>query len=274
MDKNEIIKKIIITICLIAVAIVSIFVVSDIASSPKTHEETISKLDEKKITVMELSAVTAGAATAIAAVPGDATGPIANQILEMSSYLLIIIGAIFLEKMLLTLTGYLTFTFLIPIACVLFIIYLYMKKDMLKNIAIKLIAFGIVIITVVPISVKVTELIEETYQQSINQTIESAKNATIEEENVAEENNEENETFWNSITSTAQNVIDNVSDGVSNVIDKAKNLLNNFIDAIAVLLITSCVIPIVVLVFFVWIVKMIFGLNIEVNKLKIKKDKE
>ena len=37
------------------------------------------------------------------AVPGDATTPIANQVSELSSYLLLVTGVILLEKILLTL---------------------------------------------------------------------------------------------------------------------------------------------------------------------------
>ena len=42
-------------------------------------------------------------------------------------------------------------------------------------------------------------------------------------------------------------------------------------DAIAVLLITSCVIPIIVLIFLVWIVKIIFGVKISVPDINKKK---
>ena len=36
-------------------------------------------------------------------------------------------------------------------------------------------------------------------------------------------------------------------------------MLNKFIDGLAVLIVTTCLIPILVIVFFVWIVKMILG---------------
>ena len=43
-----------------------------------------------------------------------------------------------------------------------------------------------------------------------------------------------------------------------------ENVLNNFIEALAILLVTSCLIPILVLIFFVWLVKMLLGLNIDI----------
>ena len=54
-------------------------------------------------------------------------------------------------------------------------------------------------------------------------------------------------------------------------------MLNKFIDAIAILLITSCVIPIVVLFTFVWLVKIIFNVNVslpKLNKAKTETKKE
>ena len=126
-------KKIIITIVLLVIALLSIFVISKVTSSAEFHAKTIKSLDDKKITVMELTAATAGTSTAIAAIPSDATTPLANQIMELSSYLLIVVGAIFLEKIMLTLTGYIAFTYIIPIACLLFGINLYLANDILKK---------------------------------------------------------------------------------------------------------------------------------------------
>lgn len=266
-------KRIIAVIILVVITLISIFGVSKIASSNEFHTKSIQALDEKKVVVLELTAATAATSTAIALVPGDATTPLANQILQLSSYLLIVVGAILLEKVLLTLTGYIAFTFLIPIACLLYGIYLFAKKDILRSLAIKLAVFGIVIFMVIPISIQISNLIEDTYQESINQTIEEAKN--IENESQKENTNNESEeaTGWNAFTSKAKEIVSDVGDNVSEWIHKGEKALSDFIDAIAILLITSCVIPILVLILFVWIVKIIFGISIPVKEIKkIKSD--
>lgn len=269
-------KTIISVVALILVAILSIFVIEPFASSAKTHANSIKTLDEKKITVMEITAATAGSATALAAIPGDATTPVANQILKLSSYLLIVIGAIFLEKVLITLTGFVAFKFLIPIACLLYAIYLFAEKDFFKNLAIKLVAFGIVISLVVPVSISVSNLIENVYKDSINQTVEEAKNAQNEASQVENEETEE-KSGWDKFTSNVKEGISNIGDTASKAIKKGEELLNKFIDAIAILLITSCVIPIVVLFAFVWLVKIIFNVNVslpKLNKAKTETKKE
>jgi len=269
-------KTLILVVVLILVAILSIFVIAPFASSAKTHANSIKTLDEKKITVMQITAATAGSATALAAIPGDATTPVANQILKLSSYLLIVIGAIFLEKILITLTGFVAFKFLIPIACLLYAIYLFAEKDFFKNLAIKLAVFGIVISLVVPVSISASNLIEKAYKNSINQTVEEAKNAQN-EVNQAEGEETEEKNGWDKFTSNVKEGISNIGDTASKAIEKGEELLNKFIDAIAILLITSCVIPIVVLFAFVWLVKIIFNVNMPLPKLdkaKIETKKE
>lgn len=261
------VKNIFTVIVLIGIALISMLWISKVASSIEFHEETIKHLDEKKLTVMELTAATAGSATAIAAIPSDATTPLANQIMDMSSYLIVVIGVIFLEKILLTLTGKLTFLIIIPIACLLYVIYIFVQKEVLRNLAIKLSIFGIVIFTIVPISVKLSDFIEENYGTSITQTIESAKALENNEEVVKQEEQKE-ENWWNKITSSVSNAVSNIGEGVNELIEKGKLILSNFIDAIAILIITTCVIPIMVLFVLIWVIKIIFDITIPVKNIK------
>lgn len=87
-------------------ALISIFVITGYASSVKTHAGTISSLDEKKSTVMELTAATSAAASAaITVIPGDVATPIADKLADLSSYFLVVLSAIYLEKFLVTILG-------------------------------------------------------------------------------------------------------------------------------------------------------------------------
>lgn len=126
---------------------------------------------------------------------------------------------------------------------------------------------------VVPVSVKVSNLIENTYKD----TIDSAKTTEFTEEEIqsTENTNESTSEGWNGLVSKFKDGIANIENNVSDLIKKGEKTLSNFIDAIAILLITSCVIPILVLIFFVWLVKMIFGLNFQYPEFgKIKSNNE
>ena len=51
-------------------------------------------------------------------------------------------------------------------------------------------------------------------------------------------------------------------------VEQLKTVLNRFIEALAVMLVTSCLIPILVLLFFAWLVKLMLG--IELPPLRVK----
>ena len=67
------------------------------------------------------------------------------------------------------------------------------------------------------------------------------------------------------------NVVKTVTGKAKEWIDKLTTQLNNMIDAIAVMIVTTCVIPILVIVFLIWIVKMLFSVNINIDTKKIPK---
>ena len=244
---------------LVVLALVSILWLADLTSSPEWHAVSIADLDEKKVTVMELTAATAAASVAVSAVPGDATTPIANQISELSSYLLLVVGAIMLEKVLLTLTGYLAFTYLIPAACILGAVSLFLPRVGLQRLALKLALFGLAICLVIPVSLRVSGLVEETF--AVQQTVEEAAQAA---DTIQEEAGEETEGGWLS------QIGDALTSGVASLIQKAEDTISSFVDAIAALLIVNCVIPLLILWFFLWLMKAILGLRLEVPVQKLR----
>ena len=244
------VRKLVAVGVLLVVGLVSFFWLAKKTADPALHAASIAALDEKKVTVMELTAATAAGSVAISAVPGDATTPIANQISELSGYLLIVVGAIMLEKLLLSLTCYAAFQFLIPIACVLGIVYLFAHIEWCRVLARKLALFGIVICLIVPASIQVTRIVDETFQ--IQQTVDDAEQAVEQPADTEEEGS------WFSQIGEA------ITGTVSDAVDQAEAALSRFIDAVAALLITTCVIPIAVLLFFVWVTKLIFGIEMKV----------
>lgn len=245
-------KNIAITIVLILVAILSITVISKYATSVDVHSDTLQTLDDKKVTAMELTAGVAATSTAISALPGDAATPIAEQVADLTSPLLLVLCAIYFEKFLLTTVGYISFQFLLPAACVLGIIYIFADKEAVKNLAVKLGIFAVAISIAIPVSVKVTNLIENTFEESISQTYDTAEEITGEAEKSAEEKD----------SNGFMNFLKGIGKEVTGLADSAKNALSVFIDAIAVLIITTCVIPILVIMFFLWLIKMLFGITI------------
>ena len=49
---------------------------------------------------------------------------------------------------------------------------------------------------------------------------------------------------------------------MNTVTQRFEGILNNFIEAVAVLIVTACVIPILVLIFMFWVIKMVFRIDV------------
>ena len=245
---------------LAVVACISFYKVADYAASPETHKQTIESLEEKKETVMRLTGAATGAITMI---PGDAATPIAEKLADLSTVFLLVFSAIYLEKYLVTITGYAAFKLLIPLACGAGIVAVLFRNHVAKQLAAKLAVFGLAIVLVIPASVGISNLIEDTYHSSIQNTIDLALDTTEEIEEDAELSAAKEEEKKGNIFSE---LLSTVTETVSIATDKVENVLNHYLEALAVLLVTSCVIPVLVLFFFVWLVKIILGVDIPTPK--------
>ena len=254
-------KQIIITALLILIAVLSVFVVSKYVTAPEFNASTIASLDEKKSTVMKLAVTAAASSTALSLLPGDIATPIATQIAELSTYFIVILGAILLEKILLSVVGYLSFTFIIPAACILGIAWLYLKSEILRNLAIKLALFGIVLFVTIPVSIQMSDLIYNSYQSSIEQTIATAEGNNKEIDEKEKEFAEEDKNWLEKIESYLSNVTSKIGADLQAIVKKGEDSLASFLDAVATMLIVSCVIPLVVIFVFAAAIKIVFGFD-------------
>ena len=281
MLQNKTIKILLITAPLIF-ALLSFFLLAKTTSSIDFHKANIESLEDKKDKVMELTAASAAASAAITLIPGDVATPIASELADLSSKFVIVICAIYVEKYLLTLTGYLAFAILIPIACIIFSIAVLLHRRSMMRISFRVGLLGLAFFLVIPASLQVSRMIEDTYHESIEATINSATQTAeeieAESESIAEsiqteadaaESKEESsggiaDTIggWiNSVSESGRELTENITSSVNQSTDAFRQLFNNMLEAFAVMLVTSCVIPILVLLLFVWMVKMIVGPN-------------
>lgn len=248
-------KKVVTVLVLLVTVFLSMTVFTEIATDPENHKETIASLDQKKSDVLKLTATSAASSTALAAIPGDATTPVANKLADLTSYFLMILMVVFLEKYLVTITGYVTFFILIPVACAVLAAGICLNRTYLKVLAAKTAVFGFILYAAIPFSMHISSMVEETYQSSMEATVEEAQELT-------DEINESTDSEGNII----EQALAKIKVGVSGLLEKGEKLLNQFIEMIAVMMVTSCLIPIAVILFMLWIVRILFGVKIDVPK--------
>ena len=284
--KKEIVKKAVCIILVVVFGCVSAFAIAPWAKDPANYEKTIEILDSLENKAIILTGTSAALATAAALVPGDATTPIANKLADVAGYMVIVYVAIVLEKYLLAMTGLAAFKILIPVALFLIGISIFLKDTSnvikLRRIAYRLLTLAVLLWALVPTSAAVTNLINDTYDISYGDEIEvkndlpetALENETEhkkgESDNGAESQDKGNffKNLWNDITDKTEAVTGEVKNKVSEGAVKFQESLNEMIEGVAVMIVTTCVIPICVLILFLWIVKMVTGLNFAMPSLK------
>lgn len=258
-ERSILFRVVAIILCII-IAGISFFGLAKSYSSPesKINKETIKYLDEKKTTALELSASATAVSTLITLAPGDDGTPVANKLMDLAGYFLIVVSAIYLEKYLLTILGALTFKWLIPVSMLALAAYFGSKKDFFWKIGVKIFIFGLAIYAVIPVSVHVSKMIYSTYQESIDATIDEA-NDLADESEASKDDDKDSKNTESSFIDKAKDAVNSVKNTLSVTADSVKNMVNKFIDGLAVLIVTTCLIPVLVIVFFIWLVKLVLG---------------
>ncbi len=246
-------------IILLALAIIlSCTIVGEKLTDPATYSHTIQVLDENRTTVLGLSAASAAASAAVSALPSDICSPLAEQLSEFTTWFLLILSVVFLEKYLLTIFGFAACYILLPAGCAALLINCFFPKPFFQGIGPKLIAFGTALLLVIPTSVWVSDQINDIYSKSIEITVESA-NAVSDNLIGKMSDGTEEET---AVIDEAKTMLGDLSGSVAGVVEQFRNVLNRFIEATAVMIVTTCLVPILVILLFVWIVKTLFSVPV------------
>ena len=264
--EDKTLKKILAIVVLIFIAVLSFFLIADRTTNADTNAATIASLDDKAQTVLKLTATSTLASAGVSAIPGDTATPIAEKLADFTGYFALILCVLYAEKYLLAIIGSATFKILIPIACALLIVSIFWNPKLMRKLAFKFAVFGLAIFICIPTSIRVSDAIYDSYRSSVEQAVVEAEEFTDEtDELTTAENDNVISSIIHSITGTA-----------SDLYSKATDVLNNYVEAFAILIVTSCIIPILVLVFFVWLIKVLTGIDIQLPPMHKpgKKEKE
>ena len=253
MKSNSSLKIILITVSCILIAALSFFFLAGILSSPETYSGIIRSIDDKVETVLKLTASSTAASAGITAIPGDVGTPIAEKLADFSEYGILILCVLYAEKYLLSILGSGVFRFIIPVACMLYPLGFFRDLEGIKPILKKIAIVSLALYFVIPLSVHISDRIYETYQASIDNTISAAEDLAEDAAIAGSSAEDQNaiQRIWNALSESA-----------SSFAERGAEILNRFIESLAVMIVTSCVIPILVLLFSLWIINQVFGFSI------------
>ena len=236
-------KKAAIISLILLFAVISFTKIAPWAASAATHPHSIEQTEDKIASVMTLSAGAAATSATLSLLPGDMCTPLAEQLAELAKYFLLVLSALHLEKFLITLSGFITFGVLIPVACGFLSWYVAFDDKNARTTAGKLALIGMVIFLIVPASVLLSDKIYQTQSDKVAETINEYNDLEI-------EGDSDSGIFSDFTTIT------------NNTVDKITSFVSSLLESLAVMIVTSCVVPALVFVFLVWMVKTIFSANV------------
>ena len=234
-------------------AAVSVLVVAEKAAAPETHAKTVASIDEKVETVMKLTATATLASAGISAIPGDTATPIAEKLADFTEYFLLVLTVLYAEKYLLAMTGAGAFKVLIPLSCAIFGVSLFWGGKRLRTLGAKLALLALALYLVIPASISVSDLIYDSYQDTIDTTVTAAQELTDETSQLSGADGDQG---------LISGILARLSETASTLTRKAADTLSRFVETLAVLIVTSSLIPLLVLLFFLWVIRQLLGVDL------------
>lgn len=241
----------------ICIALLFIVVFAPLAASPENPlaVRVNASVDRKITTTLELAGASSAAALAVSAIPDDTATPIAEKLADFGSGFLLVLCVLYFEKMMFGAVGYILCALIVPAVLLLFLLSEMWRRRALRIFAWCLIFSGILVWLMVPAGLWVSDFVYETQHETVQEIIAAAGDLSLEVEEGSEEVNGEEE------GNVVERIMTRVSSFSAEMVQKAKRLITGFLRALALMIVTACVIPVAVMAVFVWIIKLIFQLG-------------
>lgn len=246
----------------LVVALLSIFIVGSFifASSPQLntiHQFVMTNIDEMKANVMKMMAISSVSSTFLSMLPDDWAMPLAQNIADIADYLIIVFAALWFQKYLFLSMSTIALNIIVPLGFSLSLLgyladILNYTEDLtskFKMLGIRMALFGMLLFSLVPVTLTITNSMEDFYQDTIDRTIEQsdqiqaeidaeAKKANGGEDQVADKspkekiNKEENTEAPQDLLGQISAFVDGTAEVATGVVDATKNVLNSTMGAL------------------------------------------
>jgi len=222
----------------------------------KFVQKTIEHLEESQNTLMSFSGTTIATSLAISALPDDFASPLASTVSDLNTYFIFMFAVIFVEKLMVVEGIKIAFAYIIPAACILYVTALLSHKTIFKNFAVKLTILGISLIAVIPLSTHFTQTVCKDYMAYVEETIAEA-NVGASKINEVMASDTADATFFEKISDAFKTAIKDVSD----LLTYFKNVVKKCVNSVAIMIVTTFVMPLLIMILFRWLLKELFALH-------------
>ncbi len=218
-------------------------------------QKSLEQVEKSSDTVMGLEAATMSASLAITAFPDDFATPLAQALADMNIYFIAILIILLCEKLLLLFGVRAVFRIAIPLACILGILSVCFRKDVLKTFAIRLAVLAFSVAFVVPCSTWLSGYVASEMTAYVEETIAETQSGA-DKLNEAMAADAEDATIFDKLSDLFKTAIT----GISDLIEHFQNILRRCMNSIAILILTNFIIPLLNFYFLKWIFNEIAGI--------------
>lgn len=251
--RETILRKTLLCLLLVLLAVLSCLFVAPRAESAEYNRAVVASIEDKSETVLKLTAASTLASAGISAIPGDTATPIAEKLADFTEYFLLILCVLYAEKYLLTIIGAAVFRILVPCACGALIVGMFWNPQNMRRLALRIALAGLAMLVAIPASIGASDMVYDAYRQNITETVQETEELNGDTSALSEADGNEG---------LIAMILDKLSETAAGLSDRAARLLNRYVEALAVLIVTSCILPLLALVFFVWLIKLLTGVNV------------
>ena len=258
-------EKLIKILCITFLMVFSLMVLTRIIPDSKYMQETISHLEESQNKIMKFSGTTIGTSVALSALPDDFASPLAGTVSDLNTYFIFMFAVIFVEKLIVLIGTKISLAYIIPFACVLYIASILTSKDLFKSFATKLLILGISLVIVIPFSTHFTDKVCAEYLTYVDETI-SETEAGNNKINDVMSSSDENSSVFEKLSNAFKTAIQDAND----LLAYFKNVVRKCVNSIAIMLVTTFVLPLLMMLLFRWLLKELFSLHLPTANISFK----
>ena len=243
----------------VLIAVLSFFVLSEKIPQTQFVQTSLESVEKSKTTVMEFAGATLATSLAISALPDDFASPLAESLADMNKYFIFILIVLFVERLILMQGIKASFLAIIPIGCLLYAFGYAIRREFFINFGKKIGLLGLALVLVIPCSTHVTNYVGKEYLEYVDETIQDTqKGSDTINEIVLSEDTEQ--TIFEKLSGAFKTAIQ----GVKDLLQYFNNMIKKCMNSIAIMIITTFLLPLLNLFFFKWLLAELFQIKFAV----------
>ena len=243
----------------VLIAVLSFFVLSEKIPQTQFVQTSLESVEKSKTTVMEFAGATLATSLAISALPDDFASPLAESLADMNKYFIFILIVLFVERLILMQGIKASFLAIIPIGCLLYALGYAIRREFFINFGKKIGLLGLALVLVIPCSTHVTNYVGKEYLEYVDETIrDTQKGSDTINEIVLSEDTEQ--TIFEKLSGAFKTAIQ----GVKDLLQYFNNMIKKCMNSIAIMIITTFLLPLIHLFFFKWLLAELFQIKFAV----------